>query len=77
MIPILRIKDANGNLQEIPAICGPEGKSAYRVALENGFEGTEQEWLDSLKADPISEENKSEVVAAVLSALPTWTGGSY
>ena len=24
------------------------GKSAYQIALENGFEGTEQEWLDSL-----------------------------
>ena len=27
-------------------------KSAYDIALENGFEGTEQEWLDSLKAAP-------------------------
>lgn len=25
------------------------GKSAYEIALENGFEGTEQEWLESLK----------------------------
>lgn len=25
------------------------GKSAYEVALDNGFEGTEQEWLDELK----------------------------
>lgn len=24
------------------------GKSAYEVAVENGFEGTEKEWLDSL-----------------------------
>lgn len=28
---------------------GVDGKSAYEVAVENGFEGTEQEWLDSLK----------------------------
>lgn len=28
-----------------------DGKSAYEVALENGFEGTEQEWLESLKGD--------------------------
>ena len=27
---------------------GKEGKSAYEVAVDNGFEGTEQEWLDSL-----------------------------
>jgi len=26
------------------------GQSAYEVAVKNGFEGTEQEWLESLKA---------------------------
>ena len=29
-----------------------QGKSAYEVALENGFEGTEEEWLESLKGEP-------------------------
>ena len=28
---------------------GIQGPSAYEVAVQNGFEGTEQEWLDSLK----------------------------
>lgn len=27
---------------------GPPGESAYQVAVDNGFTGTEQEWLDSL-----------------------------
>lgn len=27
---------------------GDEGKSAYRVAVDNGFVGTEEEWLESL-----------------------------
>lgn len=27
---------------------GPAGKSAYQAAVDNGFEGTEKEWLDSL-----------------------------
>lgn len=26
-----------------------QGKSAYEIAVEQGFKGTEQEWLDSLK----------------------------
>ncbi len=30
---------------------GEEGKSAYEIAVENGFVGTEQEWLDSLKGE--------------------------
>jgi len=28
-----------------------EGLSAYEIAVNNGFEGTEQEWLDSLGGD--------------------------
>lgn len=28
---------------------GPIGLSAYQVALDNGFTGTEQDWLESLK----------------------------
>ncbi|MBO6178535.1 MAG: hypothetical protein J6M62_03625 [Selenomonadaceae bacterium] len=28
---------------------GEQGLSAYEVAVKNGFEGTEEEWLESLK----------------------------
>lgn len=28
---------------------GPPGKSAYQVAVQNGFVGTEQDWLNSLE----------------------------
>ena len=30
---------------------GADGKSAYQVAIDNGFTGTEEEWLTSLKGD--------------------------
>ena len=30
---------------------GIQGKSAYEIAVENGFKGTEQEWLESLKGE--------------------------
>ena len=30
---------------------GIQGKSAYEVAVDNGFVGTEQEWLESLRAE--------------------------
>jgi OmcA/MtrC family decaheme c-type cytochrome len=37
---------------------GIDGKSAYEIAVDNGFEGTEQEWLDSLAAQvPEMEES--------------------
>lgn len=30
---------------------GAPGKSAYEIAVENGFLGTEEEWLESLECD--------------------------
>ena len=37
---------------------GTQGKSAYEIALDNGFQGTEQEWLKSLQGEsPYIGEN--------------------
>ncbi len=35
----------------LPACDLIRGKSNYEIAVENGFEGTEREWLESLKGD--------------------------
>ena len=66
---------------------GKPGLSAYEIAVENGFEGTEAEWLISINGtdgytpkkgvDYFTETEKSEIVSEVLSALPIWDGGSY
>ena len=42
--------DAIGDLIRGPE--GPAGKSAYQVAVDNGFVGTEEEWLASLVGPP-------------------------
>lgn len=35
-----------------------KGKSAYEIAVENGFQGSEQDWIESLKGDsPTIGEN--------------------
>ena len=41
-----------------------DGKSAYEIALDHGFVGTEEEWLASLKG-----ADKQEVVDEVLEIL--------
>ena len=47
---VLRIRnDENSPWEEISALVGPQGKSAYEIAVEHGFTGTEEEWLESLK----------------------------
>lgn len=41
------------------------GKSAYQVAVDNGFVGTEQEWLESLKS-VLTEQDKEDIIYQVL-----------
>lgn len=44
-IKLQRLKGIPGK----PGIQGNDGKSAYEIAREHGFTGTEAEWLESLK----------------------------
>jgi hypothetical protein len=37
---------------------GKDGKSAYLLAKDRGFTGTEQEWLDSLKGIRRSQKSR-------------------
>ena len=91
------ILDSDGYLYQIDALnaeyceasyCGTQvvayGKSAYRSAVEHGFEGTEEEWLESLKGDkPVkgtdyyTEEDKEEIIRDVLDSLPYASGVSF
>jgi len=41
--------DGQDGIDGIDGINGQDGLSAYEIALANGFVGTEQQWLDSLK----------------------------
>lgn len=45
MAKVLRIKNENGGWENVPALIG---SSAYEIAVENGFKGTEEEWLEML-----------------------------
>ena len=56
-ICLIAIKVKSGAIwQTIPMIKGPDGDSAYQVALNNGFEGTEAEWLESLSHGPKGDD---------------------
>ena len=49
-------------------IKGDRGYSAYEIAVQNGFEGTETEWLESLKGD-VTGELGLEVIDGKLHAV--------
>lgn len=77
----------SGTIQGGAIVRGKEGKSAYEVAVKNGFSGTEVEWLASLKGekgdkpikgtDYFTNTDKTEIVNAVLAAMPNAEGVSY
>lgn len=67
---------------------GADGKSAYEIAVENGFEGSESEWLESLHGkdgedgytpvrgiDYWTELDKDEIVDDVLERIAEVGGG--
>lgn len=51
---------------------GLDGKSAYQIAVENGFQGTEEEWLASLKGEPgqADAEQVEQIIADYLEKNP-------
>jgi len=56
-------------------VIGPQGKSAYEIAVDNGFAGTESEWLESLKGPPgesVSAENNYSLEEQ---RIGTWIDG--
>lgn len=50
------VKETDTNVVEViyTGKQGISGKSAYTIAIENGFNGTEEEWLLSLKGEPFT-----------------------
>lgn len=54
---------------------GEDGRSAYQVALDNGFVGTEEEWLASLKGE--SGVTAEEVQTMIDASLGVIENGDY
>ena len=42
--------------EQLESLKGADGLSAYEIAINNGFIGTEQDWLDSFNTPPAVEE---------------------
>lgn len=68
-------------LQEVKkATKGENGRSAYEVAVDNGFVGTVEEWLSSLKSDPgeppdmLEYPKTTEITEIVEREIETATG---
>lgn len=49
----------NSYLQNNPRT---DGKSAYQIAVDEGFQGTKSEWLESLKGNGFENMTKAEML---------------
>lgn len=54
-------KDGQNGKDGVDGQNGADGKSAFDIAKENGFVGTEAEWLESLKGEGLSAEDKAKI----------------
>lgn len=64
------------NLLELSLLSGQEGKSAYDIAVEAGFKGTKDEWLDSLHGRGIVEIKKTSTEGNVDTYTIYYTDGT-
>ena len=88
---VLNIRDGDGKFIAIPMLKGDNGKSAYQIALDNGFEGTEAEWLESLRGKNgvdgkngkdgqsyiLTEVDKQDIAQMAVGLIPTTEGVEY
>lgn len=65
---ILRVRDAQGNVVDIPALVGPQGPPGPAGGV--GADGK----TPVKGEDYFTEADKSEMVSAVISALPKYNG---
>lgn len=81
--PDLATKDDLKKISLTPGSPGKDGKSAYEIAVDNGFKGSEADWLESLHGKDgatgdanLSTEAISELIKKHLNATVDMTTGN-
>lgn len=81
MAAILRVRDENGNVIDIPTIVGPQGPQGEKG--DQGIQGIQgPQGPKGEKGDPgndyiLTDTDKQEIIGAVLNALPTAEGVGF
>ena len=82
---VAKIKNASGQYEPIPAL---RGQSPYEIAVQNGYDGTEEEWMaavlgdgwiercQELEAQIATKADKSEVPSPAQIIVSTREGGN-
>ena len=59
MNPEGTVYNAMGRINRLSVLC----ITAYDIAVKHGFNGTEEEWLESLKASSVTDEQVADAIA--------------
>ena len=65
MPAVLRVRDKDGNVIDIPSIKGADGKSAYQSAVDGGYKGTEEEFNSLLANIGVTTEKSTEAITGI------------
>lgn len=74
------LRDAKKELERVQELIDvKKGKSAYEIACDNGFSGTETEWLLSLRGQNyvLTDNDKQEIAQMVFELIPEAEEGVY
>ena len=74
------LRDAKKELERVQELIDVKnGKSAYEIACDNGFFGTEAEWLLSLRGQNyvLTDNDKQEIAQMVFELIPEAEEGVY
>ena len=66
------VYNAQGRINRLSVLC----ITAYDIAVKHGFEGTEEEWLESIKAATVTDEQIAKAVTDYLEAHPVTSGST-
>lgn len=72
-IDVITLALIKSRVKQIIKEDGLSGESAYQIAVDNGFVGTEAEWLESLKGSAnLTEEDYEKIAEKVPSVDADW-----
>lgn len=63
----------NGNINKLVEL---RGYSAYEIAVQHGFEGTEEEWVNSMQVDAYTKGEIDAIMGAYITDIDTLIGGN-
>ncbi len=75
---VVLVTESSVNLIETKS-AGPQGLSAYQLAVQNGFIGTEQQWLDSLTGNQeeyVLTKQTNEIADVTINFTNRLSGGN-